>query len=215
MGRGRGIGLAGRRASAKGAAGRIIHDSREISPRLPQGVSLDQSKIMTILETGRAARVGVGLVAGLYLSAGLPGCKRGESAAENAPAGASTHPGPAAATKTNAPAAAPKPIPEALKKLFGKWMRSDGTYVLELRGADISGVLDAGYFNPKSINVSRAIWMQGAAGLQVMVELNDVGYPGATYVLTHDTANDRLVGQYKQPQMQQTFDIDFVRQAKP
>jgi hypothetical protein len=195
--------------------GRIIHDSREISPRLPPAVSLDQNRVMNILETGRAARVGVGLVAGIFLSAGLNACKRGESAAGNAPAGAATNPGPAAATKTNAPAAAPKPIPEALQKLFGKWMRSDGTYVLELRGADISGVLDAGYFNPKSINVSRAIWMQGAAGLQVMVELNDVGYPGATYVLTHDTANDRLVGKYTQPQMQQTFDIDFVRQAKP
>ncbi len=93
-------------------------------------------------------------------------------------------------------------------------MRADGGYVLEIRGADISGVLDAGYFNPKPIRVSRAIWMQGGEGLQVAVELNDVGYPGATYVLKHDVPSDRLVGQYTQPQMQQTFDIEFVRQAQ-
>lgn len=135
-------------------------------------------------------------------------CKKTETApvavADNAPAS-----GAASAATAAKPAAA---APEAVRKLFGKWVRSDGGYVLELRGADMSGVVDAGYFNPNPIKVSRAIWMQGGAGLQVVVELNDVGYPGATYVLSHDAQTDKLVGQYTQPQMQQTFDIEFVRQ---
>ncbi|MBL9203176.1 MAG: hypothetical protein JNL39_21890 [Opitutaceae bacterium] len=101
-----------------------------------------------------------------------------------------------------------------MKKLFGRWLRADGGYVLELRGADRSGVVQAGYFNPKSINVSRAVWMQGGAGLQVAVELNDTGYPGATYVLTYDAQGDRLAGQYTQPAMQQSFDVEFMRQPK-
>jgi hypothetical protein len=84
-----------------------------------------------------------------------------------------------------------------------------------LRNPELSGVLEADYFNPKPIRVSRAIWMQGGAGLQVAVELNDVGYPGATYLLTYDPQGDRLVGQYTQPQMQQSFDIEFMRQPKP
>ena len=96
--------------------------------------------------------------------------------------------------------------------MVGRWLRSDGTYVLEIKGADRRGVVQAGYYNPKSINVSRAIWMRSAEGLQVVVELNDVGYPGATYVLSHDVKTDTLVGKYNQPQMGQTFDIDFVRQ---
>jgi hypothetical protein len=125
--------------------------------------------------------------------------------------------------KKTVPPSAPEPVaakspapvlPDAVRKLFGRWMRADGGYVLELRGGDISGVLDAGYFNPKPIRVSRAVWMQGGEGLQVAVELNDVGYPGATYVLKYDVPTDRLVGQYTQPQMQQTFDIEFVRQAR-
>ena len=127
--------------------------------------------------------------------------------------------GPAAA----APSAAPQPavaktqaaVPEPVKKVLGKWLRSDGGYVLELRGADLSGVVDAAYFNPKSIKVSRAIWMQGSDGFQIVVELNDVGYPGATYVLSHDAQTDRLVGKYNQPAMQQSFDIEFVRQPNP
>lgn len=139
------------------------------------------------------------------LVAGLGACKK-------APPAAAT---PAAAPAAAQPAAKAAAVPDAVKKLFGRWMRSDGGYVLELRNADLSGVMEASYFNPNPIKVSRAIWMQGGAGLQVMVELNDVGYPGATYVLTHDTQSDRLVGKYTQPAMQQTFDIEFERQSKP
>ena len=122
----------------------------------------------------------------------------------------------ATAAKSDTPTApAAAPVPETVRKLFGKWLRADGGYVLELKSADKSGVMDAAYFNPKPIHVSRAVWMQGGAGLQVAVELNDVGYPGATYVLTYDPQADKLAGQYTQPQMQQTFDIEFVRQATP
>lgn len=127
------------------------------------------------------------------------------------PANPPTTPAPAAVP---GPAPAGKAVPEAVQKLLGRWMRSDGGYTLELRRADLSGVLDAGYFNPKSIRVSRAIWMQGGGGFQVAVELNDVGYPGATYLLTYDPQSDRLTGKYKQPAMQQEFDIEFVRQPK-
>ena len=49
----------------------------------------------------------------------------------------------------------------------------------------------------------------------MFVELNDVGYPGATYVLSHEPKTDRLVGQYNQPAMQQSFEIEFVRQPNP
>lgn len=117
-----------------------------------------------------------------------------------------------AAPAAAAPAAA---VPEPVRKLLGRWLRADGGYILELKNPEISGVLQASYFNPdrqKPVNVSRAIWMQGGEGLQVVVELNDVGYPGATYVLTHDTQTDELVGKYNQPAMQQSFDIGFVRQ---
>lgn len=133
-----------------------------------------------------------------------------KAAKETAPAAAAAEKAPAVASK--APTAA---VPDAVQKLMGKWLRADGGYVLELKGADITGVVQAAYFNPKSINVSRAIWMQGANGFQVVVELNDVGYPGATYVLSYDPKADRLFGQYNQPAMQQSFDIEFMRQPKP
>ena len=139
----------------------------------------------------------------LLLLGGAVSCRKADAPAEPkaAPAAAAS---PAPAAEAGAP-------PE-VQKMMGRWLRSDGTYVLELRSADKSGVVQAGYYNPKSINVSRSIWMRGAEGVQVVVELNDVGYPGATYVLSHDPQDDRLVGKYNQPQMGQTFDVDFLRQ---
>lgn len=163
----------------------------------------------------------LGACAGIFL--GGSGCQKAETAGVGngnskaaAPASSSapapTPPAPSAAAPSNTPTA---PVPEAVRKILGQWLRADGGYVLELRRAEMSGVLEAHYFNPNPIKVSRAIWMQGGGGLQVMVELTDVGYPGATYVLMYDAATDRLMGKYNQPQMQQTFDVEFVRQKKP
>lgn len=124
-----------------------------------------------------------------------------------------------AAAEGNAAAAPAKSesreVPPTVRQMMGRWLRTDGGYVLELRSPDLSGVVEAGYFNPKPIRVSRAIWMQGAGGFQVAVELNDVGYPGSTYLLSYDAKLDRLVGKYTQPAMQQSFDIEFVRQPGP
>lgn len=144
----------------------------------------------------------------IALSLVLFGCKKSETIATPAPAAAAKAEPAKAATASAI-------VPEGVTKMLGRWVRLDGGYVLELRNPDISGKLEAGYFNPKSINVSRAIWMQGNGGLQVAVELNDTGYPGATYVLSHDAQGDRLVGQYTQPQMQQTFEVEFIRQKAP
>ena len=157
--------------------------------------------------SAKLAPAGLLLLAALLL-AGSAGCSKSEPSATSSGASVAA---PAAA----APAApVDNAAPAEVQKMIGRWLRSDGTYALEIRGADRSGVVQAGYYNPKSINVSRAIWMRGPDGFQVIVELNDVGYPGATYVLSHDTAEDRLVGKYNQPQMGQTFDVDFVRQKK-
>lgn len=151
-----------------------------------------------------------GLTLTLALAFGCVACSKPPAEA-SAQSGAAT----AAPAKPAAPPSATAPaLPEPVRKLLGRWVRSDGGYTLELRSADLSGVVDAGYFNPKSIHVSRAVWMQGGGGFQVAVELNDVGYPGATYLLTYDAQNDRLTGKYTQPAMQQSFDIEFARQPK-
>jgi hypothetical protein len=46
--------------------------------------------------------------------------------------------------------------------LVGRWLRSDGGYVLQLSGPGPNGELKAAYFNPQPINVSRAEWKHQA-----------------------------------------------------
>ena len=107
--------------------------------------------------------------------------------------------------KVTAPAAA-DPL-----KLAGKWIRTDGGYVLELSDIGFSGTLTASYFNPRPINVSRAAWRLEEGFVVVYVELRDVNYPGSTYTLAHFPDRDVLAGYYYQAAQGQTFEVVFER----
>jgi hypothetical protein len=95
--------------------------------------------------------------------------------------------------------------------LKGRWVRIDGGYIIEIRSVEPGGRLQAAYFNPNPINVSRAeaAW-QGTAVL-VFIELRAPGYPGSTYTLIHDAKKDELKGIYHQAALQQDFEVVFVR----
>jgi hypothetical protein len=97
------------------------------------------------------------------------------------------------------------------RSLTGRWIRPDGGYVIEIRNVDPSGNMDVGYYNPRSINVSRAKASKVGADTQLFIELRDTGYPGATYTLVYNRQNDVLAGLYYQPAAGQTFDVIFIR----
>jgi hypothetical protein len=97
--------------------------------------------------------------------------------------------------------------------LRGRWVRPDGGYVIELANTQPDGRLEASYFNPRPINVSRAEWHRSHDGLHVFVELRQANYPGATYNLRYLPATDQLAGDYFQPLYQQTFRVLFFRRA--
>jgi uncharacterized protein (DUF2147 family) len=77
--------------------------------------------------------------------------------------------------------------------LIGRWQRTDGGYIIEIRGIDADGKITAGYF-------------------KVEVELRDTGYPGSRYTLIYDQPKDRLIGFYYHAVSGQNFDVVFVRQ---
>jgi hypothetical protein len=104
----------------------------------------------------------------------------------------------------------PNQINERL--LRGRWLRPDGGYVIEVGNVQPEGRLEAAYFNPRPIKVSRAEWHRSNYELHVFVELRDVNYPGATYKLRYLPATDQLAGDYFQPLLQQTLRVNFVRQ---
>jgi uncharacterized protein (DUF2147 family) len=114
------------------------------------------------------------------------------------------------APQTNAAPAAAAASPE-LAKLMGKWQRPDGGYILDIKSIDPSGKVDAGYFNPNPINVSRAAAYREKGATKLVIELRDVNYPGSTYTLELNPESDQLFGQYFQAAMQQTFEVVFSR----
>jgi len=118
---------------------------------------------------------------------------------------------PAAGTQTaNPPASAPV-TPPAFEKLTGKWLRPDGGYVIEIKSVEPGGKMDAAYFNPRPINVSKAEAIREGSVAKVFIELRDVKYPGSTYTLTYDPVADQLQGIYYHAGLQQQFEVLFQR----
>jgi hypothetical protein len=141
------------------------------------------------------------LLGAAWLAACLTGCGPKETAP--------------AAGDTNHAAQVPAPASASFNALKGKWARTDGDYVIEIREVAADGRMDAGYFNPGPIKVSKAVALQESAGTKVFIELQDTGYPGCTYSLTLDETTGQLHGQYFQAAMRQTYDVVFARLRTP
>ena len=97
------------------------------------------------------------------------------------------------------------------RPLVGRWQRTDGGYVIEIRRVAIDGTMEAGYFNPRPINVSMAKASTFKDHIKVEIELRDTGYPGSSYTLLYDPDKDALLGFYYQAVQKQNFDVMFVR----
>ena len=98
-----------------------------------------------------------------------------------------------------------------IQELQGRWVRTDAPYVIELSPAQ-DGSLQAAYFNPRPINVGKTEIMEQGGSVQVLVELQDVNYPGSTYILVYDRAQKMLRGVYFHPASKQKYDVIFVQQ---
>jgi hypothetical protein len=96
-------------------------------------------------------------------------------------------------------------------QLIGRWQRTDGGYVIEIRNVESNGNMQAGYFNPNPIHVGRAEASTYDDRIKVEIELQDRGYPGSTYTLVYDPDKDVLFGYYFQAIAKQYFEVIFTR----
>jgi hypothetical protein len=146
-------------------------------------------------------------IAVLVVGAAALGYGLWKSKQPNAP---TTVPPPTETSSTNAPAVASAAKPD-FQKLKGRWLRPDGGYVIEVKSIADDGAMDAAYYNPRPIHVSKAEASLEGAVMKVFVELRDANYPGSTYTLAYDTAGDQLKGIYYQALQQQQYEVFFVR----
>lgn len=119
---------------------------------------------------------------------------------------------PLAGAETAAAAPAKELSAVARQKLLGNWQRTDAEYQISIRNVRADGSADAEYLNPRPIHVARSAVVEADAELGFFMELQDVGYPGSTYTLQYDAANDTLAGVYYQAAMQQSYEVVFARQ---
>jgi hypothetical protein len=96
-------------------------------------------------------------------------------------------------------------------RLVGSWVRPDGGYVIEISKIYPDGKVDAAYFNPRPIHVSRSNVSEEDGIIELFIELQGKGYPGSTYTLKYKPEYDAMVGIYFQAVIQQPFDVIFQR----
>jgi hypothetical protein len=120
----------------------------------------------------------------------------------------------APASKTTNTSVSSEALP-AFEKLKGRWLRAEGSYIVEVRSVEPGGKMDAAYFNPRPINVAKAEALMDGDTVKVFVELRDVNYPGSTYTLTYQPTTDRLAGTYFHAVSRQNMDVEFNRVGSP
>ena len=95
--------------------------------------------------------------------------------------------------------------------IIGEWVRSDGGYIIRVRGVNPDGSVDAGYFNPAKINIEEANVSLWKGFVKLFIKLQDKGYPGSTYNLYYYPEKDALAGFYYQAATEQTYEVVFLR----
>ena len=115
---------------------------------------------------------------------------------------------------TPAPVASSKVTDVDKEKLVGRWQRTDGGYIIELKNPTPEGLIEAGYFNPNPINVGKSGWQNKDGRLMVMIELQDQNYPGSLYNLEYQSHVDKLTGTYFQAVERVSYNVEFIRLQK-
>ncbi len=106
---------------------------------------------------------------------------------------------------------ASRPAAPEYRSLIGRWQRTDGGYIIDIRKVEPNGLVDAAYFNSNPIHISQAQASVTGTTLQLFIELRDTGYPGATYQLLYYPQQKSLAGIYHQPAAGGSFDVVFMK----
>ena len=103
-------------------------------------------------------------------------------------------------------------LPEQVD-FFGTWLRSDGTYKVEIEAGKDAGTVVARYFNPDPINVESSHFDEIEGQPRLEFVLRDEGYPGSAYRLIYLAERRVLVGTYARPDAEPS-QVFFVREEE-
>jgi hypothetical protein len=101
-------------------------------------------------------------------------------------------------------------LPEQVD-FFGTWLRSDGTYKVEIEAGEGPGTVVVRYFNPDPIKVETSAFDEVEGQPRLEFGLRDEGYPGSAYRLIYLAERRVLVGTYARPDAEPS-QVFFVRE---
>jgi hypothetical protein len=119
--------------------------------------------------------------------------------------------GSAAPESTGTNGALPGGMRREFASLPGKWKRRELGYILEIKGVDPGGTIEAAYFISRPVQIARAsaIYKDGAA--RVFIELRDEKLHDCTYSLVYNPERDQLLGLYYQAALKMNLKVTFDR----
>jgi len=66
---------------------------------------------------------------------------------------------------------------DAYEALRGRWRRADGDYIIDIRNVRPGGQIDAAYFSPTPVLVTRAEASRDGGTVRIFIELQDLNSP--------------------------------------
>ena len=100
---------------------------------------------------------------------------------------------------------------DAFEALRGRWRRADGDYIIDIRNVRPGGQIDAAYFSPTPVLVTRAEASRDGGTVRIFIELQDLNSRGSTYALALDPRDDQLKGTCFQAAAREISGVSFMR----
>lgn len=93
----------------------------------------------------------------------------------------------------------------------GVWARIDGPGEINISQVMDNGLLKVTFYNPKLVNIEKAVWTNSAEVLRIYILLRDDSYPGSGFSLNYSSEKDLLVGFYYDALINESFAVTFKR----
>lgn len=93
----------------------------------------------------------------------------------------------------------------------GVWGRTDGEGEINISGVLDNGLLTAKFYNPKSINIEKAVWTNSSDVLRIYILFREDDYPGSSFSLNYIAEKDLLIGVYFDALTNESYTVTFKR----
>jgi hypothetical protein len=95
--------------------------------------------------------------------------------------------------------------------LKGVWGRADGPGEINISEVLDNGVLKTTFYNPKLINIEKAVWTNSSDVLRIYILLRDDSNPDSSFSLNYLPEKDLLIGVYFDGLTKESYAVTFKR----